>query len=123
MPSNGRPARLIGQEACESDTLSRCMPHVGRYLGLVSQQTAIPRGELRPPAMPVYEIVLQPSNGMRRVSHREHAPAEIGDVLTIDGNRWLVIGKEPPFEQRRIERLVCTPPRVSREEDGSRRRR
>ncbi len=73
--------------------------------------------------MPVYEIVLQPSNGARRVRHGEHAPAEIGDVLTIDGNRWLVIGKEPPFEQRRIERLVCAPPQFSRAEDAGRRGR
>ena len=43
---------------------------------------------------------------------REHLLAEIGDVLTIEGNPWLVIAKEPPFEQRRIERLVCTPGQV-----------
>ena len=44
----------------------------------------------------------------QRVRHGEHVPAEIGDVLTIDGNPWLVTAKEPPFEQRRIERLVYT---------------
>jgi len=62
--------------------------------------------------MPVYEIVLQHLSGRQRVRHGGHAPAEIGDVLTIDGNPWLVIAKEPPFEQRRIERLVCTPREV-----------
>jgi len=59
--------------------------------------------------MPVYEIVLQHPSGCHRVRHCEHSPAEIGDALTIDGNPWVVIAKEPPFEQRRIERLVCTP--------------
>jgi hypothetical protein len=29
-----------------------------------------------------------------------------------DGNTWVVIAKEPPFERRRIERLVCTPRRL-----------
>jgi hypothetical protein len=59
--------------------------------------------------MPVYEVVLQRPNGRHRVRHGERVPTEIGDVLTIDGNRWIVIAKEPPFEQRRIERLVCAP--------------
>jgi len=58
--------------------------------------------------MPVYEIVMQRPSGMQRIRYGEHGPAEIGDVLTIDGSPWLVIGKEPPFEQRRIERLLCT---------------
>jgi hypothetical protein len=59
--------------------------------------------------MPVYEIVMERPSGVQRVRHGEHGPTEIGDVLTIEGNPWLVIGKEPPFEQRRIERLLCTP--------------
>jgi hypothetical protein len=59
--------------------------------------------------MPVYEIVMQQPNGNDRVRYGEHLLAEIGDALTIDGNTWVVIAKEPPFEQRRIERLVCTP--------------
>jgi hypothetical protein len=29
-------------------------------------------------------------------------------LITIDGNTWVVIVKEPPFEQRRIERLLRT---------------
>lgn len=57
--------------------------------------------------MPVYEIVMQHPNGRQRVRHGEHVPAEIGDVLIFDDTPWLVIAKEPPFEQRRIERLVC----------------
>ena len=59
--------------------------------------------------MPVYEIVMHPPGGRQRVRYREHLPAEIGDALTIDGTAWVVIAREPPFEQRRIERLVCTP--------------
>jgi hypothetical protein len=59
--------------------------------------------------MPVYEIVMQHPTGRQRGRHGEHVSAEIGDVLTLDGNSWIVIAKEPPFEQRRIERLVCAP--------------
>jgi hypothetical protein len=62
--------------------------------------------------MPVYEIVMQHPSGSHGVRHCEHVPAEIGDALTIDGNAWVVIAKEPPFEQRLIERLVCTPRKV-----------
>lgn len=62
--------------------------------------------------MPVYEIVLQHSSGIDRVRYGEHLPAEIGDALTIDGNSWVVVAREPPFEQRRIERLFCTPRKV-----------
>jgi hypothetical protein len=62
--------------------------------------------------MPVYEIVMHHPSGRQRVRYCEHVPAEIGDALTIDGNAWVVIAKEPPFEQRRIERLTCTPQKV-----------
>lgn len=62
--------------------------------------------------MPVYEIILQRPSGMQRIRYGEHGSAEIGDVLTIDGRPWLVVSKEPPFEQRRIERLTCTPRKV-----------
>jgi hypothetical protein len=63
--------------------------------------------------MPVYEIVMQHPNGKHRVRHGEQAMMEIGDVLTFDGAPWVVISKEPPFEQRRIERLFCTPRKVT----------
>jgi hypothetical protein len=63
--------------------------------------------------MPVYEIVMQHRNGKQRVRHGEQAMTEIGDVLTFDGAPWVVISKEPPFEQRRIERLFCTPRKVT----------
>jgi hypothetical protein len=59
--------------------------------------------------MPVYEIIMQQPSGIHRIRYGEHLPTEIGDALTIDGNPWVVIAKEPPFEQRRLERLVCTP--------------
>ena len=52
---------------------------------------------------------MQHPSGVHRVRYGEHVPAEIGDALTIDGNAWVVVAKEPPFEQRRIERLICTP--------------
>jgi hypothetical protein len=59
--------------------------------------------------MPVYEIVMQHPSGSHRIRYGEHLPAEIGDTFTIDGDAWVVIAKGPPFEQRRLERLVCTP--------------
>jgi hypothetical protein len=70
--------------------------------------------------MPIYEIVLQHPNGNHRVHYGEHLPTEIGDALTIDGNAWVVIAKEPPFEQRRVERLVCTRARALQYRRGSR---
>jgi hypothetical protein len=27
--------------------------------------------------------------------------------MRIDGGRWVVVSKEPPFERRRMERIVC----------------
>jgi hypothetical protein len=69
--------------------------------------------------MPVYEIVLQQPSGIDRVRYGEHLPTEIGDGLTIDDAPWVVIAKEPPFEQRRIERLVCSP-RLTLHTDESR---
>jgi hypothetical protein len=70
--------------------------------------------------MPVYEIVLQYASGSHRIRYREHLPTEIGDALTIDGNAWVVTAKEPPFEQRRIERLVCTPRLILHHRPGAR---
>jgi len=62
--------------------------------------------------MPVYEIVMQRPGVRQRVRHLEHGPAEVGDVITVEGRLWLVVAKEPPFEQRRIERLVCLPRQI-----------
>jgi hypothetical protein len=69
--------------------------------------------------MPVYEIVLQHASGIDRVRYGEHLPTEIGDALTIDGKPWTVVAKEPPFAQRRIERLVCTPRLLHRRRESS----
>jgi hypothetical protein len=69
--------------------------------------------------MPVYEIVMQHPSGSHRIRYGEHRSAKIGDALTIDGNAWVVIAKEPPFEQRRLERLVCTPRLILHNRRGS----
>jgi hypothetical protein len=29
--------------------------------------------------------------------------------VEVDGRPWVVVEKQPPFEQRRIERLICVP--------------
>ena len=34
---------------------------------------------------------------------------KIGDILDVDGRPWVIVAKEPPFELRRIERLICVP--------------
>jgi hypothetical protein len=59
--------------------------------------------------MPVYEIVRERPPGRSRVSFADRETAEVGDVVTINGSSWVVVLKEPPFEERRIERIVCTP--------------
>jgi hypothetical protein len=46
---------------------------------------------------------MQHPSGIHQVRYGERLPADIGDALTIDGNAWVVIANEPPFEQRRIE--------------------
>jgi hypothetical protein len=43
------------------------------------------------------------------VRYRNQADAQIGDVLEFDGRPWVIIAKEPPFELRRIERVICVP--------------
>ncbi len=63
--------------------------------------------------MPAYEVVLQRPNRQDRIRYKNGADAEIGDVLEIDGKPWVIIEKEPPFEYRRIERIICVPRRVS----------
>jgi len=65
------------------------------------------------PTVPAYEVVLQRPNRQDRIRYKNGADAEIGDVLEIDGKPWVIIEKEPPFEYRRIERIICVPRRVS----------
>ena len=59
--------------------------------------------------MPVYEIVRERLPGRSSVSFAERETDEVGDVMTINVSRWVVVLKEPPFEERRIERIVCRP--------------
>jgi hypothetical protein len=59
--------------------------------------------------MPAFEVVLRRRNRKDRIRYWNSADAQIGDVVEIDGRPWVVIDKEPPFELRRIERLICVP--------------
>ena len=59
--------------------------------------------------MPVYEIVRERPPARSRISFGDRETAEVGDIIKIDGRTWAVVLKEPPFEERRIERLVCRP--------------
>jgi len=60
-------------------------------------------------AVPAFEVVLRRPNLPDRVCYRNRGDAEIGDVVTITGRPWIVIAKDPPFELRRIERIICVP--------------
>ncbi len=57
--------------------------------------------------MPVYEIVRERLSRRPSISFIDRELTEIGDVMTINGRRWVVVEKQPPFEERRIERIVC----------------
>jgi len=59
--------------------------------------------------MPVYEIVREQPVGRSSISFTDRETTEIGDVMTFNGARWVVVLKEPPFGERRIERIVCRP--------------
>ncbi len=59
--------------------------------------------------MPVYEIVRERPPGRSTISFADRETAQVGDVMTIDDSTWVVVLKEPPFEERRIERIVCRP--------------
>jgi hypothetical protein len=56
-----------------------------------------------------FELVLRRQDRPDRIHYRNHDSAEVGDVVDVDGRPWIVVEKQPPFEQRRIERLVCVP--------------
>jgi hypothetical protein len=59
--------------------------------------------------MPAYELVLRRRNYKDRVQHRHIDETGIGDVVYVDGLPWVVVSKEPPFELRHIERIICVP--------------
>ena len=59
--------------------------------------------------MRTFEIVLRRPNLTDRVRYDNRADAEIGDVVTVEGRSWVIIDKAPPFELRRIERIICVP--------------
>lgn len=59
--------------------------------------------------MPAFEVVLRRPNRPDRFRFRNGPDAQVGDVVEIDGRRWVIIEKEPPFELRRIERIICVP--------------
>jgi hypothetical protein len=59
-----------------------------------------------------FEVVLRRHDRPDRICYRNRADAEIGDVLRVDGRPWVVTEKQPPFELRRIDRIICVPRRV-----------
>ena len=64
------------------------------------------------PAVPAFEIILRRPQVPDKILYRTRAETVVGDLVKIKGRHWLVVLKEPPFEQRRIERLVCVPRKV-----------
>lgn len=59
--------------------------------------------------MPVYEIVLREPSVPQRISFSSLALTELGDLVLADDKEWIVVEKQPPFELRKIERLICQP--------------
>ena len=57
-------------------------------------------------------MILRRPDGTNKVRYCNRADAEIGDVVMIEGRAWVIIAKEPPFELRRIERIICVPRKV-----------
>jgi proteasome lid subunit RPN8/RPN11 len=47
--------------------------------------------------------------GRAQISYADREAAEVGDFMRIGSATWVVVSKEPPFEERRIERIVCRP--------------
>ena len=58
--------------------------------------------------MPVYEIVLREPGAPHRISFSTLVVTGLGDLLLVEGEQWIVIEKEPPFELRKIERRICS---------------
>jgi hypothetical protein len=63
-------------------------------------------------AVPAFEIILRRPQIPDKILYRNRTETSVGDVIQIDDTQWLVVLKEPPFEQRRIERIVCVPRKV-----------
>ena len=62
--------------------------------------------------MAAYEFVLQRPHRPDKICYGNHDDAEVGDVVVVDGRPWVVVEKQPPFERRRIERIICVPRQV-----------
>lgn len=62
--------------------------------------------------MRAFEMILRQPNGTTGVRYCNRAAAEIGDVVMVDGWPWVIVDKEPPFELRRIERIICVPRQI-----------
>jgi hypothetical protein len=62
--------------------------------------------------MPAFEMILRRPNGQNAVRYCNRADAKIGDIVTVDGWPWVIVDKQPPFELRRIERIICVPRKV-----------
>jgi hypothetical protein len=59
-----------------------------------------------------FEFVLRRSHRPDKIRYGNHDGAEVGDVVVFDGRPWVVVEKQPPFQRRRIERIICVPRQV-----------
>src|SRR5262245_1508810 len=59
--------------------------------------------------VPAFEVVLRRPNRKDRIRYWNRPDAQVGDIVEVDGRPWVVVQKEPPFELRRMERLICVP--------------
>jgi hypothetical protein len=62
--------------------------------------------------VPSFEVVLRRPNRKDRIRYWNRPDAQIGDIFEIGGRPWVIIEKEPAFEFRQMERLICVPRRV-----------
>ena len=57
-------------------------------------------------------MILQRPNVPDKIVYRNRADAQIGDIVLIDSRPWVIVKKEPPFELRQLERIICVPRKV-----------
>ena len=62
--------------------------------------------------MPAFEVILRRQNVPDKILYRNRPDAQIGDVFLIETRPWVIIKKEPAFELRRMERIICVPRNV-----------
>ena len=64
--------------------------------------------------MPAFQVVLRRPNVPDSVCIKNRVDAQVGDVVLVNGQPWVIVEMEPPLELRGLERIVCVPRKVRR---------